>query len=67
MLREDREPRLADAQRSVANELGFPSWPALVAHVAARPPALRRDLALHPVLRRRCDELLERLDEAHRA
>ena len=32
-LREDREPRLADAQRSVANELGFPSWPALVAHV----------------------------------
>jgi ankyrin repeat protein len=33
VLREDREPRLADAQRSVANELGFPSWPALVAHV----------------------------------
>jgi ankyrin repeat protein len=32
-LREDREPRLADAQRSVANDLGFPSWPALVAHV----------------------------------
>src|SRR4051794_41968079 len=31
-LREDREPRLADAQRSVANELGFPSWPALVAY-----------------------------------
>ena len=37
VLREDREPRLADAQRSVANELGFPSWPALVAH--ARRPA----------------------------
>src|SRR5688572_22448960 len=34
-LREDREPRLADAQRSVANELGFASWPALVAHVEA--------------------------------
>lgn len=33
VLREDREPRLADAQRSVANELGFASWPALVAHV----------------------------------
>ena len=32
VLREDREPRLADAQRAVANELGFPSWPALVAH-----------------------------------
>jgi ankyrin repeat protein len=36
VLREDREPRLADAQRSVANELGFPSWPALVAHVHAK-------------------------------
>src|SRR5918994_5081902 len=35
VLRENREPRLADAQRSVANELGFPSWPALVAHVEA--------------------------------
>jgi len=35
VLREDREPRLADAQRSVANELGFASWPALVAHVEA--------------------------------
>ncbi len=31
-LREDREPRLADAQRAVANELGFASWPALVAY-----------------------------------
>ena len=45
--------------------LGFGYRPELVGHVAARPPALRRDLALHPVLRRRCDELLERLDEAH--
>src|SRR5690349_23963587 len=34
-LREDRDPRLADAQRSVANELGFASWPALVSHVHA--------------------------------
>jgi ankyrin repeat protein len=32
-LREDREPRLADAQRAVARELGFPSWPALISHV----------------------------------
>jgi len=35
VLRDDREPRLADAQRSVANELGFASWPALVAHMEA--------------------------------
>ena len=51
VLREDREPRLADAQRSVANELGFPSWPALVAHVEATVgasdygPVLRADVA----------------------
>jgi GNAT superfamily N-acetyltransferase len=31
VLREDRAPVLADAQRAVAGELGFPSWPALVA------------------------------------
>src|SRR5690348_8463794 len=30
-LRADREPRLADAQRAVAADLGFSSWPALVA------------------------------------
>ena len=36
VLREDRAPRLADAQRSVANDLGFASWPALVAHVEAK-------------------------------
>src|SRR5215218_1956661 len=35
VLRDDREPRLADAQRSVANELGFASWPALVAYMEA--------------------------------
>src|SRR3954469_10489266 len=34
-LRADRAPRLADAQRAVAGELGFASWPALVAHVEA--------------------------------
>src|SRR3954447_25671012 len=34
-MRSDRAPRLADAQRAVANDLGFPSWPALVAHVEA--------------------------------
>lgn len=34
-LRADREPRLADAQHVVAHELGFASWPALVAHVDA--------------------------------
>jgi hypothetical protein len=34
-LRDDREPRLADAQRVVAQALGFPSWPALVGHVDA--------------------------------
>ncbi len=32
-LRADRAPRLADAQRAVAIELGFASWPALVAGV----------------------------------
>jgi ankyrin repeat protein len=34
-LRADRSPRLADAQHAVARELGFTSWPALVAHVDA--------------------------------
>src|SRR3954465_8916986 len=31
--RDDRPPRLADAQRQVANDLGFRSWPALVHYV----------------------------------
>lgn len=30
-FRSDRTPRLADAQAAVAHDLGFPSWPALVA------------------------------------
>lgn len=34
-LRQDRPPRLADAQRAVAQDLGFTSWPALVGHVEA--------------------------------
>jgi ankyrin repeat protein len=34
-MRDDRAPRLADAQRAVAAELGFSSWPALVAQLAA--------------------------------
>ena len=34
-MRADRAPRLADAQRAVAADLGFRSWPALVAHVEA--------------------------------
>ena len=33
VLRADREPRLADAQRAVAVGLGFASWPALVSGV----------------------------------
>jgi hypothetical protein len=37
-LRADRAPRLADAQRAVANELGFRSWPALVDHVTGGGP-----------------------------
>src|SRR4051794_28322379 len=34
-MRADRAPRLADAQRAIARELGFASWPALLAHVDA--------------------------------
>jgi ankyrin repeat protein len=34
-MRDDRAPRLADAQRAVAADLGFRSWPALAAHAAA--------------------------------
>ncbi len=35
-MRDDRRPRLADAQRAVAAELGFDSWPTLVEQVEAR-------------------------------
>jgi ankyrin repeat protein len=34
-MRDDRAPRLADAQRAVAADLGFPSWPALVVEAQA--------------------------------
>jgi ankyrin repeat protein len=34
-MREDRPPRLADAQRAIAADLGFASWPALVAQSEA--------------------------------
>jgi ankyrin repeat protein len=34
-MRADRTPRLADAQRAIASDLGFSSWPALVGHVEA--------------------------------
>jgi ankyrin repeat protein len=34
-MRDDRAPRLADAQHAVAADLGFDSWPALVAHKEA--------------------------------
>lgn len=34
-LRADRAPRLADAQYAIAQDLGYASWPALVAHVDA--------------------------------
>jgi hypothetical protein len=40
-LRPDRPPRLADAQAAIAGELGFSSWPALIAGT------LRRGDALH--------------------
>jgi hypothetical protein len=32
-MRDDRQPRLTDAQRAVAGELGFQSWSALAAHL----------------------------------
>ena len=34
-MRAEREPRLADAQRAVANDLGEPSWPGLARRVEA--------------------------------
>jgi hypothetical protein len=34
-MRDDRAPRLADAQRAVAADLGFASWPALLGHLEA--------------------------------
>lgn len=39
----DRPPRLADAQFAIARELGFASWPALVAEIESRDVARFRD------------------------
>ena len=52
-LRADREPCLADAQRAVAADLGFASWPALVTAGAAageevRSAVRRTELAYMP-------------------
>ena len=61
-MRDDRAPRLADAQRAVAADLGFASWPALVAHVEGdggdRPE--RRARLVHAALEGR-DDVAERL------
>jgi hypothetical protein len=42
-LRADREPCLADAQRAVAADLGFASWPALVTACAAAGEEVRSE------------------------
>jgi hypothetical protein len=61
-MRDDRAPRLADAQRAVAADLGFASWPALVGHVEAargdRPE--RRERLVSAALNGR-DDVAERL------
>jgi ankyrin repeat protein len=56
-MREDRAPRLADAQRAVAADLGFASWPALVAHVEVSSGGLqeRRARLVHAALTGRAD------------
>jgi hypothetical protein len=46
-LRSDRTPRLADAQAAVARELGFPSWPALVAGVPSDARGFHEATPLH--------------------
>ena len=46
-LRSDRTPRLADAQAAVARELGYSSWPALVAGVPNDPRGFHEGSALH--------------------
>ena len=48
-FRADRTPRLADAQAAVARELGFSSWPALVAGVPSDARGFREATALHQV------------------
>jgi hypothetical protein len=46
-FRADRTPRLADAQAAVARELGFSSWPALVAGVPDDARGFHEATALH--------------------
>jgi hypothetical protein len=46
-FRTDRTPRLADAQAAVARELGFRSWPALVAALPNDAGGLHEGTALH--------------------
>jgi ankyrin repeat protein len=60
-MRGDRTPRLADAQRAVAADLGFASWPALVEHVeAGRDRGERRARLVSAALSGR-DDVAERL------
>src|SRR4051812_35593802 len=61
-MRGDRAPRLADAQRAIAAELGFASWPALVHHVEATrgDRAQRRERLVAAALNGRAD-VAERL------
>ena len=61
-LRDDREPRLADAQRAVAQDLGFPSWPELVQHVeASRGDRKQRRTRLVDAALNGRDDIAERL------
>lgn len=54
------------AMRPLCRFLGFPWDPRLVAHVDARSSA-QRPLEIDPVIRERCTELQERLDQARLA
>jgi ankyrin repeat protein len=61
-MRDDRAPRLADAQRAVAADLGFASWPTLVGHVeAARGDRGQRRARLVSAALNGRDDLAERL------
>src|SRR5918992_671350 len=61
-MRDDRAPRLADAQRAVAADLGFRSWPALVAHVdASRGDRAQRRARLVAAALGGRDDVVERL------
>jgi ankyrin repeat protein len=63
-MRDDRAPRLADAQRAVASELGLASWPALLAHVeTGGDRGERRARLVRAALSGRAD-LVERLLDA---